>query len=188
MGLFENALKHTLENEGVYSFDPDDPGGETYYGIARNRHPNWGGWNVIDRYKVEEKDIPRLEEDAALQISVAGFYLKNFWNAVGANSVSVDCPKVAVKLFDTAVNVGVGRSVKFLQSALNLVDDQNLVEDGKIGPMTRAALSDCCITRRREVYFMDAYRYYQCRHYATLSKKKPALKKYIRGWLRRAMS
>lgn len=36
MAIFNSAFKITMGNEGGYANNPDDSGGETYAGIARN--------------------------------------------------------------------------------------------------------------------------------------------------------
>jgi hypothetical protein len=51
MSEFQPALQKVLAHEGGYVNDPDDPGGETYKGIARNMHSKWGGWVYIDLCK-----------------------------------------------------------------------------------------------------------------------------------------
>ena len=37
--------------EGLYSYDPNDPGGETWCGVSRVNNPNWSGWAIIDAHK-----------------------------------------------------------------------------------------------------------------------------------------
>jgi len=37
---FERAVTHVLLHEGGYSNDPNDPGGETQYGISKRAYPN----------------------------------------------------------------------------------------------------------------------------------------------------
>src|SRR5207302_958519 len=39
MATFDKAIGTVLEHEGGYSFDPNDPGGETKYGISRKAYP-----------------------------------------------------------------------------------------------------------------------------------------------------
>ncbi len=51
MADFKTAIEATLKAEGGYVNDPDDPGGETYKGIARNRNSKWSGWTHIDLLK-----------------------------------------------------------------------------------------------------------------------------------------
>jgi len=51
MADFNQALQMVLQNEGGYVNDPNDPGGETYKGIARKMNSNWIGWQLIDLQK-----------------------------------------------------------------------------------------------------------------------------------------
>ena len=51
MTPFEEAFELVMGEEGVYSFNLYDPGGETYCGIARNKHPAWSGWEYLDKQK-----------------------------------------------------------------------------------------------------------------------------------------
>lgn len=112
MQLFDFALDLVLEHEGGYVNDPQDPGGETIYGISRRAHPE--AW----RNGVPSKD------------QAAEIYRNDYW-------LAADCPElqpaVAVFLFDTAVNVGVRQSIRLLQRALRVTDD------GILGPITRGA-------------------------------------------------
>src|SRR5690242_10944779 len=39
MADFFQAIAYVLQNEGGYSCNPDDPGGETKFGICRRDHP-----------------------------------------------------------------------------------------------------------------------------------------------------
>jgi lysozyme family protein len=45
MADFKQAYQLVLQNEGGYVNDPNDPGGETYKGVARNIYivTGWGG-------------------------------------------------------------------------------------------------------------------------------------------------
>jgi lysozyme family protein len=44
MAEFNPALEKVLSHEGGYVVDPNDPGGETYKGVARKIHSKWDGW------------------------------------------------------------------------------------------------------------------------------------------------
>ena len=68
--LFEGVIKH----EGYYANVSGDRGGETYMGVARNLHPNWEGWPVIDLYKSEVGAIKHNEKitDDGLTFLVQG--------------------------------------------------------------------------------------------------------------------
>lgn len=88
---FEEAVKFVLEKEGVYSNDKDDKGGETKYGISKRWYPDFDG---------------TLEGAKAI-------YKEHYWNALDCDHRE---PDLAIVLFDTAVNCGVGRAVKWLSS------------------------------------------------------------------------
>ena len=46
---FDRALAFVLEREGGWVNNPNDKGGETYRGVARNYNLYWPGWNRIHR-------------------------------------------------------------------------------------------------------------------------------------------
>lgn len=111
MADFDKALAYVLKWEGVYSYDPDDPGGETYCGISRKNWPDWIGWEVIDKAK---KIAPINDILPQLAESVGDFYRKQFWNPVkGDDTPDQD---VATYLFDTAVNLGVSRAKEMINT------------------------------------------------------------------------
>lgn len=90
---FGEALKFTLAHEGGYSFNPNDPGGETKWGISKRYHPN--------------VDIKNLTQQQAYDI-----YLNEYWNPIGGDNLPYPLCVVA---FDTAVNPGLGDALKWLK-------------------------------------------------------------------------
>ena len=58
---FKPAFDATMRNEGGYGNDPQDPGGETYRGIARKFHSKWEGWTTIDALDHDNPDNAMLE-------------------------------------------------------------------------------------------------------------------------------
>jgi lysozyme family protein len=80
---FAEAITFVLSHEGGYSNDPDDPGGETRWGIDKRSHPN--------------EDILNLTVDRAKEI-----YLEEYWTPI-ADTLPFPCDVIA---FDTAVNQG----------------------------------------------------------------------------------
>jgi hypothetical protein len=90
---FDKALKFTLEAEGIYSNEPDDPGGETKYGISRNNHP-----------EISQEDWNNFTLDMAKDI-----YKKSYWDA--CNCDNLDYP-LDILVFDAAVNMGVSNAKK----------------------------------------------------------------------------
>lgn len=84
---FRKALQFVLQWEGGYVFDPDDPGGETKWGISKRAHP--------------DLDISLLTPEEAAQI-----YADEYWDALGCDSIEFP---LNVAVFDSAVNIGPNR-------------------------------------------------------------------------------
>ena len=105
---FEKAIAFVLNEEGGYSNDPLDPGGETNYGISKRAHP--------------QVDIKNLTLEEAESI-----YKYLYWDACRCESLP---PRLALVVFDSAVNQGVRTAIKMLQAAIGTV------QDGIIGPAT----------------------------------------------------
>ena len=119
------AIEKALKNEGGYVFDPDDAGGETFAGIARRYHKIWKGWKIIDNYKKEfnlPKDKKQFNDkcfsDKKLMALVHSFYKDNFWDPFKLDLIpSFD---IAFLIFDTAINMGLVKAIKFAQQAVGL--------------------------------------------------------------------
>lgn len=109
---FDEAFHELLGHEGGYSNHPDDPGGETMWGVTKRVAKAHGYYGAM-------KDLP---VDFAKDI-----YKKSYWNSVRADEV---VPPLRYSLFDAAVNSGPERAIKWLQEALGLE------ADGKFGPNT----------------------------------------------------
>jgi lysozyme family protein len=92
---FEQSVAQVLRHEGGYVNDPNDPGGETKYGISKKAYPN--------------VDIKNLTIDGAKAI-----YKRDYWDAINADSLP---PAVRYAAFDTAVNMGVGIARRFVQES-----------------------------------------------------------------------
>ena len=91
---FEKAIKFVLKWEGGYSNDPNDPGGETKYGISKRSYP--------------ELDISKLTLKQAKEI-----YYQNYWLKSGCDELPFP---FNIVVFDTAVNMGRHRAMEFLNT------------------------------------------------------------------------
>lgn len=109
---FDEAFHKLLGHEGMYSNHPDDPGGETMWGVTKTVARTAG-------YAGEMRDLP---VDVAKAI-----YRKQYWDTVKADELPA---LLRYPLFDAAVNSGVSQAVRWLQRALEVADD------GKLGPIT----------------------------------------------------
>jgi lysozyme family protein len=85
---FERAVEFTLSFEGGYSNDPNDPGGETRFGISKKNHPN--------------EDILHMTVERAKEI-----YRDEYWNVLHLDEAPWPTDVAA---FDTGVNCGVARA------------------------------------------------------------------------------
>ena len=89
---FDEAIKFVLKWEGGYSNDPNDPGGETKFGISKRSYP--------------ELDISKLTLKQAKEI-----YYQNYWLKAGCDELPFPFDII---VFDTAVNMGRRRAKEFL--------------------------------------------------------------------------
>jgi lysozyme family protein len=190
MADFEIAYKKVMEFEGGYSNNPNDPGSETYKGIARNFWPQWQGWKSIDAVKDQYgvPDIQALSDDAVLGVAVQSFYLVHFWNPILGSQILFQ--EIADELFDSAVNCGINQAIKFLQLALTALSNRMtyspLVADGKLGPKTWTALTKFCAARPKSVpNLVKALNILQGAHYLNLAIQSDQYRTFIEGWLKR---
>jgi lysozyme family protein len=187
MADFDKAFEVTMGHEGGYVHDPDDPGGETYKGVARDRHPTWRGWGVIDKKKSEPNFPKNLDGDEDLQECIKEFYKLSFWDRIRGDEISDD--DIATELFDTAVNMGVYWASMFLQQTLNLLNKEqrlysDISEDGAIGRNTLKSLNTLLSYDPPELVLLWLNVFQGCR-YSSISKNNPKLEKYMRGWSKR---
>ena len=108
--------------------------------LSRKHWPNSKIWPFVDEAKKEStspKIINRiLEREREVQNLVKSFYKKEFFDKIKLGELSIQ--EVADELFDTGVNQGVKTSAKYLQRALNALNQnerlfKDLVVDGMIG-------------------------------------------------------
>lgn len=98
---FKACIEFTLLREtggradGGYTKDPDDPGGETRWGISKRYHPN-----------VEVKNLTR---EGAEEI-----YKREYWIASGAHELPWP---YCLAVFDAAVIPGIGAVRTFIRAA-----------------------------------------------------------------------
>lgn len=100
-----------FEWEGGYDNDPDDPGGETKYGIDKRSHPR--------------ENIKNLTKQRAQEI-----YWSEYWQKAKCEEFPENVGEVVMNI---AVNAGHGRASKWLQAAVGAT------VDGIIGPKTISA-------------------------------------------------
>ena len=115
---FPKCLQVILHHEGGYVNHPRDPGGETNLGVTKRVYEEWGG----------TKDMRDLTQE-----DVAPIYEKNYWGRAKCDHLPSG---LDLAVFDWAVNSGVGRAAKKLQTMIGTE------ADGGIGPNTLRTLDE----------------------------------------------
>lgn len=149
---FDECFALVIGHEGGYVNDPKDPGGETKFGISKRSYPH--------------VDIAGLHLDAAKEI-----YRRDYWSKAGCQHLP---PGLNYAVFDAAVNVGVGRAVRWLQEAVGTV------ADGVIGTDTRQSIRDLRDVRAA----VETINGMRLRHYMRLSSIN---ERFGLGWARRVL-
>jgi lysozyme family protein len=121
IGNFGACLKFTLQFEGGFVNDPDDPGGATNLGVT-----------IGTLTDVLGRQATTADVKALTPRTVEPIYLKHYWNPVHGDDLPFG---VDLAVFDFGVHSGPVRAVMALQRVLGVADD------GKIGPITIAAAS-----------------------------------------------
>ncbi len=104
MNTFLECVEFILspQIEGGYVNNPNDPGGETNYGISKRQYP--------------ELDIKNLTKENAVRI-----YRTDYWEAIRAEEMPA---KLRLAYFDCAVNQGTARAVLILQRVVRVKMDK----------------------------------------------------------------
>ena len=129
---FAEFMPFIFKWEGGYDNDPDDPGGETKFGIDKRSHP--------------DVDIKALTREQATAI-----YWREYWVKFGCEWLAQPLGEV---FFNACVNCGAGRA--------------------------RALLNDPASPHTADG-FLDS----QEAFYRRLVSARPALRKFLKGWLNR---
>jgi len=110
---FETAMKFVREAEGGYYNHPNDPGGETQFGLTKRDYP-----------LLDIKNITREQADE--------IFWQDYW--LKSNAYLIPYPAY-ISFFDSVVNTGRKQANKFLQRVVGAT------ADGIVGPYTRSLLS-----------------------------------------------
>ncbi|THF67603.1 hypothetical protein E6C76_04035 [Pseudothauera nasutitermitis] len=119
---FDTAFERLIGHEGGYVNHPEDPGGETNWGVTLRTAREAG-------YTGSMRDLTR---DQAKEI-----YRTAYWGRAQAEQYD---GAIAFQVFDAAVNHGIGQAIRFLQRAVGVADD------GAVGPVTLAAVRAMSVT------------------------------------------
>lgn len=177
-GLTDEQSKYLLDFifcvEGGYFNHPNDPGGETMYGIIKTEARAWG-------YDGKMRDLPK---EVAIQI-----YKKKYWKGTGL--MNIKNFGVAMTIFDFQVNSGL-RGAKIAQKTANKLYENRTVEptfkkamegteplavDGKLGSKSFEVLN-----KIPPLEFLMAYNIFQEDQYEDLMRANGKLRVFDEGW------
>lgn len=157
----DDALKFVLRWEGGFVDNPKDPGGRTNKGVTQAVYDEWR-----KRQGLAVQDV-KLIADA----EVHAIYAAEYW--ARARCDLLDGPLDVVQ-FDTAVNMGVGRAVRFLQASVGCG------VDGDFGPGTERAVAGCDVGSTVAAYCQKREDFYRA-----IVAKTPDRAVFLKGWLNR---
>jgi lysozyme family protein len=158
----------SIGHEGGYVNHPDDPGGETNFGISKKEFPHL--------------DIKNLTRDDAKEI-----YKKK---ALPPAETNYGKNEFTLKMADIGINAGPQTATEIMQKSLNSFG-ADLEEDGRMGIATRVAFNKVIENSENRKKLMDLIIHNQKRLYSgekfntkTISKEKVTA--FKEGWFIRA--
>jgi lysozyme family protein len=169
-------ISELIEREGGYVNHPADKGGPTRFGITE----------AVARAHGYAGPMAQLPRDEAVAI-----YRRLYWLRPRFDQIGERVARVAAELFDTGANMGPAVAATFLQRALTALnrggtDYPDLTPDGRVGPMTIAALDSFLAARGKgsgETVLLRALEALQGERYLRLAEKRPANEAFLYGWL-----
>jgi lysozyme family protein len=155
---FEVCLAKLLVHEGGYVNHPADPGGETNLGVTKRVWQEWVG------HDVSEKEMRNLTP-----LMVSPLYKRKYFDACHADEL---ISGLDYCVFDCAVNSGVGRAIKLLQSSVGATPD------GGYGSITAALVREAEKDPKRLIELFSAKR-------LEFLESLKAFPTFGKGWSRR---
>ena len=138
--------------------EPEDPGGRTNQGITQRVYDAWR----------RRQGLPAQDVESIADAEVKAIHASDYWAPPRCDLL--EDPLELVQ-FDTAVNMDVGRALRFLQGAAGCS------VDGNFGPGTERAVAGCDHGQLVANY-CDAREAY----YRKLTARNPKLDKFLNGW------
>jgi len=118
---WDKCFDLVIKNEGGFVNNPNDPGGATNLGCTK------AVWEQYIGHPVTVDDIKALTTS-----DVKPLYKRNYWDAIHGDSLPSGLDYC---IFDCAINSGVGRATKFIQTIVGVT------ADGAMGNNTIATIS-----------------------------------------------
>jgi lysozyme family protein len=167
---FQKAFKRIHALEGYYANDPDDKGGETYRGIARNFNRTWIGWYRIDQYKKTHRVRWNQQiEDA--DFLVLDYYL-SIWVKEGFDNIHNHT--LAAYVFDFRIhgNSAVRIMRRELKLPINSTIDSTFIN---------------ALNKTNSTKYIKQLRKQRLIYYENIVKRDSTQIKWLKGWKIRAI-
>lgn len=169
-----DTITAIIKREGGYTNDPNDKGGETNFGITV----------VVARAFGYTGPMASMTQQVARDI-----YAQRYWHQPRFDDVDMVSELVAEELLDTGVNMGPSVAGKFLQRALNVLNNgdktyPNISVDGVVGNMTIAALKAFLAARGKagETVLLRMLNAQQSVRYIELAEANASQETFEYGW------
>ena len=166
MNHFDEAIKYLLQVEGGFVNNPLDSGGPTCWGVTARQ------LSLFRNRPVTEADIANLGADEATRL-----YKALYWDTM--KLTLINDRRIALVLFDQAVNRGVYSAAFQAQTVLNALGAQ-VSTDGILG-MKTAQVLNLVDPESFSLRYIQASQLF----YAGLCVKNPSQLLFLRGWLAR---
>lgn len=170
---FERALAQVMAHEGGFIDDPADHGQTTNWGISLRFLSKLPEGDLDQDGDIDEQYIRQLTRAQAAEI-----YRTHWWERYRYETLP---EPIGAKVFDLAVNMGPRPAHRLLQRAARACGE-SLLEDGILGPKSRQV----CELLAPTAALLAALRSEAAGYYRMLCTQHPHLRKFRRGWLRRA--
>ena len=159
---FKNAVQIVLGLEGGFSeYNPSTKDPRTNKGITQPEFDEFRRKNNL-----QSKDVKDITTDEAIEI-----YKQEYWDKIQGDKLDARNPKLAIVIFDSAVNNGIGGANGIIKSIINT--DGNRFDDKMIEDIIAADKSN-------DLYSNIINKRYQ--KYKDIIAKNPVMDDYAKGW------
>ena len=176
MSRIDAIIDDVLRAEAGYVNHPDDPGGETNFGITV----------AVARANGFTGSMSDMPQSFARCIYEKRYVIEPQFDKIIALSSTI-----AAELVDTGVNMGPHRAAEFLQRWLNGFNDtgsryQELFVDGRLGSISISALTSFLQWRglEGEQVMLRALNGVQGARYLELTEAKRSQRQFLFGWIK----
>jgi len=185
----DGIIQDAIGIEGGDANDPMDSGGATRWGITQA---------VAEVHAAVLKSTYHWDGSMAnlSQAMATYIYIQDYWNALDLDAVlqvNLYTPLLADLLFEAGINIGIGTVAKYLQTGLNVLNNQGLLYrdilvDGAVGAGTVGAISALLTARPHDglqnLLWMISAQVQM--HYLSIAVARPSQERFEAGWSTRA--